>query len=54
MLGNTRLQEKNMKINVCNCFFENTEVSYLGLRHTPNRIKPGKDKLKVVENPKIP
>jgi hypothetical protein len=31
-----------MKINLSKCFFENTEVSRLGLRLMPNSIKPGK------------
>jgi hypothetical protein len=50
----TRLADNNMKINVAKCFFGNTEVNYLGFRLTPEGIKPGKDKLKAVENAKIP
>jgi hypothetical protein len=49
-----RLEENNMKINLSKCFFGNTEVNYLGFRLTPSGIKPGKDKLKAVENAKIP
>jgi hypothetical protein len=50
----TRLSENNMKINVAQCFFVSTEVSYLGFRLTPQGIKPGKNKLKAVEKAKIP
>jgi hypothetical protein len=50
----TRLADNNMMINIAKCFFGNTEVNYLGFRLTPQGIKPGKDKLKAVEQVKIP
>jgi hypothetical protein len=43
-----------MKINLSKCFFESTEVTYLGFRLTPSAVKPGKDKLRAVEIAKIP
>jgi hypothetical protein len=49
-----RLEENNMKINLSKCFFSKTEVNYLGFRLTPSGNQPGKDKLKAVENAKIP
>ena len=50
----TRLEEHNLKINIAKCFFGCNEVAYLGFRLTPEGIIPGKDKLKAVENAKIP
>ena len=49
-----RLTDNNMDINKAKCHFGNTEMSYLGLRLTPEGITPGKDKLKAVEKAKIP
>ncbi len=49
----TSLSEKNIKIDLANYFFGNSEISYLGFRLTPNCIKPCKDKLKAVETAKI-
>jgi len=49
-----RLHSHNLKINLDKCFFGNKEVSYLGFTLTPAGIKPGKNKLKVVKNAKLP
>ena len=49
-----RLGENPMKHNIKNCFFGNTEVSYLGFVLTPEGIKPGRDKLKAVKGVQPP
>jgi hypothetical protein len=49
-----RLHSHNLKINLDKCFFGNKEVSYLGFTLTPEGIKPGKNKLKAIKNPKPP
>jgi hypothetical protein len=43
-----RLHKNHLKINLEKCMLENKEVSYLGFALTPDVIKPGKNKLKVV------
>jgi len=43
-----RLHKNHLKINLEKCMLENKEVSYLGFALTPDGIKPGKNKLKVV------
>jgi hypothetical protein len=48
-----RLSENHIKINLNKCCFGNNEVSYLGFRLMPNRLKPCKDKLKEVETAKV-
>jgi hypothetical protein len=42
----TRLHKNHLKINVEKCIFSNKEVSYLGSTLIPDRMKPGKSKLK--------
>ena len=43
-----------MKVNLKKCFFGNKEVAYLGFRLTPEGIKPGRDKLKVIKEAQPP
>jgi hypothetical protein len=49
-----RLHSHNLKINLYKCYFGNKEVSYLGFTHTPEGIKPGKNKLKAIKDAKPP
>ena len=49
-----RLINNYTKVNLSKYHFENTEVSYLGFRLTPDSIKPGNNILKAVEKAKIP
>jgi hypothetical protein len=51
ILGNVldRLQQNHLKINLDKCIFGNKEVSYLGFTLTPEGIKPGKNKLKAIQ-----
>jgi hypothetical protein len=49
-----RLQQNHLKINLEKCIFGNKEVSYLGFTLTPEGIKPGKNKLKVIDTAKAP
>ena len=44
-----RLQENRIKLNIENCFFSNTEVSYRRFVLTPEGIKLGRDKLKAIK-----
>jgi hypothetical protein len=44
-----RLHQHHLKINLEKCLFGNQQVSYLGFTLTPNSIKPGKAKLKVIK-----
>ncbi len=43
-----------LKINLEKCIFGNTEVSYLGFTLTLEGIKPGKNKLKAIQQAKAP
>jgi hypothetical protein len=49
-----RLHQNYLKINLEKCIFGNKEVSYLGFTLTPEGIKPGKNKLKVIQMAKAP
>jgi hypothetical protein len=49
-----RLHKNHLKINLEKCVFSNKEVSYLGFTFTPDRIKPGKNKQKVIKDAKPP
>jgi hypothetical protein len=48
------LEQNHLKINLDKCIFRNKEVSYLGFTLTPDSIKPGKNKLKAIEQAKPP
>jgi len=48
------LHTHNLKINRDKCFFGNKEVLYLGFTLTPEGIRPGKNKLKVIKDAKPP
>jgi hypothetical protein len=50
----TRLRKHGLKINLLKSFFSATEVSYLGFKLTPDRIKPRAGKLKAVVAAKPP
>jgi len=43
-----RLHKNHLKMNLTKCVFGNKEVSYLGFTHTPDGIKPRKNKLKAI------
>jgi hypothetical protein len=45
-----RLHQHRLKINQDKCLFGNQQVSYLGFTLTPEGIKPGKAKLKTIQN----
>ena len=45
-----RLQHHNLKINLAQCFFGNSEVAYLGFVLTPKGIRPGKEKLAILRD----
>ena len=49
-----RLTEHNVKINLQKCEFGSKNVAYLGFRLTEQGVKPGKDKLKAVEQAQPP
>ena len=49
-----RLKSHNLKANLKKCVFGSDNVSYLGFRLTPDGIKPGLDKLKVIEKASPP
>ena len=49
-----RLQSHGLKANLKKCVFGSTNVAYLGFQLTPDGIKPGKDKLKVVQQAQPP
>ena len=49
-----RLRAHGLKANIKKCVFGSTSVSYLGFRLTPEGIKPGIDKLKVISNSQPP
>jgi hypothetical protein len=48
------LKQNHLKINLEKCIFRNKEVSYLGFTLTPEGIKPGKNKLKTIQQAKAP
>ena len=50
----SRLVENGLKINLDNCFFGNTEVSYLRFMLTPHCITPSKDKLACIKRATSP
>jgi hypothetical protein len=50
----TRLEKNHLKINLDKCIFGNKEVSYLGFTLTPKGIKPRENKLKAIEQAKLP
>jgi hypothetical protein len=47
-----RLHKNHLKIGLETCMFGNKEVSNLGFTLTPDGIKPGKTKLKVIKDAK--
>ncbi len=47
-----RLHKNHLKINLDTCVFGSKEVSNLGFTLTPEGIKPGKNKLKVIKDAK--
>jgi hypothetical protein len=49
-----RLHQHHLKINLDKCLFGDRQVSYLGFTLTPEGIKPGKAKLKSIEQAKPP
>ncbi len=49
-----RLHQHHLKINLDKCLFGDQQVSYLGFTLTPEGIKPGKAKLKSIEQAKPP
>jgi Reverse transcriptase (RNA-dependent DNA polymerase) len=49
-----RLSQNHLKINLNKCIFGNKEVSYLGFTLTLEGIKPGNNKLKVIQMAKAP
>jgi len=49
-----RLHQHHLKINLDKCLFGNQQVSYLGFTLTPQGIKPGEAKLKVIKLAKAP
>jgi hypothetical protein len=49
-----RLRAHKLKANLKKCVFGSDNVSYLGFRLTPEGIKPGLDKLKVIEKANPP
>lgn len=50
----TRLREANFKVQLDKCEFLQREVAYLGHIVTPEGVKPNPDKIKAVQNFKIP
>ncbi len=50
----TKLQKNHLKINLDKCFFGSNQISYLGFTLTPEGIKPGNVKLKVIKNAQPP
>ena len=49
-----RLQKHGLKINLDKCHFGNQEVAYLGFTLTPQGIKPGSEKLKLIRQAEPP
>jgi hypothetical protein len=45
-----RLHQHHLKINLDKCLFGDQQVSYLGFTLTPEGIKPGEAKQKVIKN----
>ncbi len=45
-----RLQQHHLKINLDKCLFGDRQVSYLGFTLTPEGVKPGETKLRVIRN----
>jgi hypothetical protein len=48
------LHKNHLKINLVKCIFGNKDLSYPGFTLTPEGIKPGKNKLKVIKDAKPP
>jgi Reverse transcriptase (RNA-dependent DNA polymerase) len=50
----SKLHKNHLKINLEKCIFGNKDFSYLGFTLTPERIKTGKNKLRLSRTPNLP